>query len=303
MSTTTSIPWTDHTFNLWWGCDEVSPGCAHCYARTWDKRTGGSHWGKDSPRRFFGDKHWREPLRWNKEAALEGRRHKVFCMSMGDLFEDRPDLVAERARLWPLIDETPHLDWLLLSKRPENFAKMLPWHREARAESGAQIHYPRNVWIGVTAENQAEWKRRVPLLLMTRIETRFVSMEPMLEPIDILDLGEDYDDKALDFLDWIIIGGESGPNARVFDLEWARRVMAQAQGASIKVFMKQMGHWPYDSGMLSRAQREVLEHFTPLQLRNRGTKIKPFLNLADVKGEDMDEWPKELRIREYPEGM
>lgn len=123
MGKDTGITWTDSTFNPWWGCEKVSPGCTNCYAATFDKRVGGDHWGAKAGRRFFGDKHWREPEKWNRDAAKSGERHRVFCASMADVFEDRDDLVQPRIRLFHLISETPNLDWLLLTKRPENIRR------------------------------------------------------------------------------------------------------------------------------------------------------------------------------------
>src|SRR5262245_39758568 len=123
MGKTTAISWAHHTFNPWWGCVEVSPACDFCYARTWAARRGHAVWGKDAPRRFFGDNLWRQPLAWNRAAARAGERRRVFCASMADVLEQRSDAVgermeAERSRLWGLIRATPYLDWLLLSKRP-----------------------------------------------------------------------------------------------------------------------------------------------------------------------------------------
>src|SRR5712671_6808752 len=127
MAKNSSIEWTDHTFNPWWGCSKVSPGCNNCYAETWAKRVGEKIWGKDEPRRFFTDKHWDEPLKWNDEALSSGTRRRVFCASMADVFEQRTDLNPWRARLWKLTEETPKLDWLLLTKRPENIAASVRW--------------------------------------------------------------------------------------------------------------------------------------------------------------------------------
>src|SRR5262249_54064076 len=139
MGDKTAIEWTDHTFNPWWGCVEVSPACDFCYARTWAQRRGHPVWGTDAPRRFFGEAHWGEPLRWNRRAAATGRRARVFCASMADVLEERHDPVGAlleqaRARLWATIEATPNLDWLLLTKRPagdrplvapEDFARVL----------------------------------------------------------------------------------------------------------------------------------------------------------------------------------
>src|SRR5690348_1510361 len=107
----TSIAWTRHTFNPWWGCTKVSPGCTNCYAESMDKRIGGDHWGVHAERRFFGEAHWRQPLLWNAEAKHLGERHRVFCASMADIFEDRDDLVPHRDRLWSLIQACDSLDW------------------------------------------------------------------------------------------------------------------------------------------------------------------------------------------------
>ena len=111
MGNLTNISWTTHTFNPWWGCVNVSPGCQNCYAETFAKRTGHDVWGKDGERRMFGDKHWAEPLRWNQKAAERGETVRVFCASMGDVFEPHPALTDARKRLWALIDSTRHLTW------------------------------------------------------------------------------------------------------------------------------------------------------------------------------------------------
>jgi len=126
VGTSTAIGWTDHTFNPWWGCERVSPGCQHCYAETFAKRTGNAVWGKAAPRRFFGPKHWAEPVKWNAAAAARGVPELVFCASMADVFEPRDDLNAERARLFELIEQTPFLIWQLLTKRPEAVTELAP---------------------------------------------------------------------------------------------------------------------------------------------------------------------------------
>src|SRR5690606_14674702 len=127
MAKDSKIEWTHHTFNPWWGCAKVSPACKYCYAETWAKRIGSHVWGASAPSRFFTDKHWQDPLRWDAEAAERGERRRVFCASMADVFERRKELNEPRERLWKLIEETPHLDWLLLTKRPQNIALMAPW--------------------------------------------------------------------------------------------------------------------------------------------------------------------------------
>src|SRR3972149_10760674 len=126
VSGKTRIAWCDATFNPWWGCMKVSPGCAHCYAETLAHRYGHDVWGPGGDRRFFGDRHWAEPMAWWRRAVRDGVRRRVFCGSMCDVFEDGPQLYGQRARLFELIEATPDLDWLLLTKRPENIERMTP---------------------------------------------------------------------------------------------------------------------------------------------------------------------------------
>lgn len=171
------------TFNPWWGCQRVSPACENCYAETWDARWGGDHWGPGAPFRFFGDARWNEPRRWNKRAHQLGLRLRVFCGSMCDWLQDRPELVEPRARLIALIDETPDLDWLMLSKRPENLDRLTPW----RAQGGAPV----NVLLGTTVEDQRRADERIPELLAfpslrpAEMGRRFLSCEPLLGPVDL----------------------------------------------------------------------------------------------------------------------
>ncbi len=169
MGLETGIAWCDHTFNPWWGCVKISPACTNCYAATFDKRVGGAHWGPGSERRLFGDKHWAEPLKWDAAAKVARRRRRVFCASMADVFEGRAELDVHRQRLWALIDATPNLDWLLLSKRwgLEDVASMIPWGDTPKP----------NVWLGATAENQEYADRRSAALLAVPAATlRAVTM-------------------------------------------------------------------------------------------------------------------------------
>ena len=181
MGEKTEISWCDATFNPWWGCIKVSEGCEHCYAETFAKRTGHSIWGPaaTTQRRTFGDKHWQEPLKWHAEAAKAGERRRVFCASMADVFEAHPQLHTERALLWTLIGQTPALDWLLLTKRPENIADMVPsWWRTFGS-------WPDNVWLGTTVENQGAAEKRIPILLSIPARVRFLSCEPLLGELDL----------------------------------------------------------------------------------------------------------------------
>jgi protein gp37 len=226
MGASTAISWTDHTFNPWWGCERVSPGCQHCYAETFAKRTGNAVWGKNADRRRFGEKHWNEPSKWNKQALADGERHLVFCASMADVFEDRADHEEDRWRLWRLIIATPHLTWQLLTKRPENVAHMVPvdWMHG---------RWPNNAWIGTTVEDQQRANERIPLLTALPAPVRFLSCEPLLGPVVL--------DPSVNFPDWVICGGESGPGHRLLDVDHARSLRDQCESYGIPFFFKQVG--------------------------------------------------------------
>jgi len=236
----TEITWCDHTFNPWWGCVRVSEACRNCYAEAFDRRfvndKSPPHWGPNAPRRFFGDKHWDQPRRWNAAAEKAGERRRVFCASMADVFEDRQDLIPHRRRLWNLILATPHLDWLLLTKRPENFSKMLPWY-----DAGIPSGFPwSNVWLGVTAEDNGRAEERILTLRGIQADVRFVSCEPILEFIgaDTWDLTLGYS-RSLERIHWLIIGDESGHSGRPADVEWVRVARDAAQRHGVAFHFKQ----------------------------------------------------------------
>lgn len=237
MGEGTKIEWADHTFNPWWGCAKVSPGCEHCYAEAWAKRTGHGVWGKNSPRRFFGEKHWAEPLKWNAAAEREGVRKRVFCASMADVFEDRRDLDDARLELFSLIDKTPWLDWLLLTKRPENIVPIMEIVSHGNfGEVWNFKDHLKNVWLGTTAENQAYWDKRVPLLMGIPATIHFVSVEPLLGPIEPKLIGASWWDP-----EWVIVGGESGPKARPINPEWVEAMRDYCEFYGIPFFFKQWG--------------------------------------------------------------
>lgn len=237
MGMDSKIEWCHHTFSPWWGCVKVSPGCTNCYAEAFDHRLGGDHWGPRASRRFMSEAHWRKPVAWNRKAARAGERHRVFCASMADVFEDRSDLIGWRYRLFHLISETPNLDWLLLTKRPQNFhLRDEPWMRELP-----------NVWLGVTAEDQQRADERIPLLLQEPAAVRFVSYEPAIEAVEfqhergyLMPFKEtDPSLQRTPRVDWVIAGAESGPGARPMNLEWVRSVRDQCQSAGTSFFLKQ----------------------------------------------------------------
>ena len=187
-------------------------------------------WGSKASRRFFSDNHWQEPLIWNEEAQSAGRRERVFCASMADVFERRSDLNSQRSRLWNLIDQTPNLDWLLLTKRPQNIEAIVPWEQE----------WPYNVWLGITVENQTEAERRLPYLLSVPASVRFLSCEPLLGH---LNLRAWFRQKGLFSIDWVIAGGESGANSRPMHPDWAVSLLRQCQAFDVPFHFKQWGHW------------------------------------------------------------
>ncbi|WP_374626718.1 DUF5131 family protein [Pandoraea sp.] len=232
MGKDSRIEWTHHTFNPWWGCIKISAACDHCYAETWAKRLGEDLWGPHTPRRFFSDAHWKEPLRWDRDAARDKVRRRVFCASMADVFENRPDLETERQRLLDLIDQTPNLDWLLLTKRIHLVRKQLP----------KGYKFPRNVWLGTTVEDQATARKRIKHLLeFSSPSVRFLSCEPLLSAIDL----SEYlvKNEKGNRVDWVIAGGESGPHSRPMDPAWPTSLQRQCARAKVPFHFKQWGHW------------------------------------------------------------
>lgn len=297
MAIDSNIGWTRSTFNPWIGCTKVSPGCDHCYASvSTPARSLGVKWGAGQPRRRTSEANWRQPIKWNAEAARTGEFWPVFCSSLADVFDN--EVPPEwRADLFLLMERTPNLTWLVLTKRIGNAGGMLPalWHEK----NGGRM--PPNVWIGATIVNQEEADRDIPKLLAVPAAKRFVSYEPALGPVDWTDIrvstGEQWN--ALDrveaadaateglcsgTLDWIIIGGESdqpGMRARPFDVEWARSTIAQCKAAGVACFVKQLGS-------------------NPAPLIVEAGSVRERLWLKDRAGADPAEWPDDLRVQEWP---
>jgi protein gp37 len=260
MGEKTGISWCDHTFNPWWGCTRISAGCDNCYADAQAQRFGFQCWD-GRPRRFFGDRHWAEPLKWNEAAALAGVRRRVFAGSMCDVFEDvycdcdtRRLANKQRDRLFALIEKTPWLDWLLCTKRPENMPTLAP-------RSWAHC-WPPNVWALATVENQEVCESRINDLLRVPAFLRGLSIEPMLSRID-LGVRNWASDPAYR-IHWVIVGCESGPNRRPSCLDDVRFVVEDCEIARMAVFVKQLA------------------------------------DLSGRVSANPAEWPEDLRIQEFP---
>lgn len=232
MADNTNIEWADCTFNPWIGCTKVSPACDNCYAEAlMDVRHGRVSWGAGNDRSRTAASTWRQPRKWNRDAIAAGTRPFVFCASLADVFDNEVDL-EWRADLFELIEETPSLVWLLLTKRIGNVPAM----------AGRGPRLPANVAIGATMASQMEYDRDRMKLAAVKHELRplftFGSFEPLLGPV-ILDLNAP---------DWIIVGGESGPKARPMNLDWARSLQRQSADLHRVFNFKQVGGRGSDKG-------------------------------------------------------
>jgi protein gp37 len=297
MSENSKIEWTDHTFNPWEGCQKVGPGCDHCYAEARNARFGGGsapNWGPGAPRRRTSVSNWRKPIAWNAAHAeffaTTGRRQRVFCASLADVFDNAVD-PAWRRDLFRLIDETPNLDWLLLTKRIGNAHEMIV---EARGLAGFQWYGQANVWLGATIVNQEEADRDIPKLLETPAAVRFLSMEPLLGKTNLTDISDGHADSTIpreywvdDFdtddsppavghntlsgerwqrfgdwrhhgprIDWVIVGGESGRGARPMHPDWARSLRDQCAAAGVPFLFKQWGEYGFRADLREDVMRE-----------------------------------------------
>ena len=271
MGARTGIAWTDATWNPWQGCHKVSPGCTHCYMFR-EKR----QYGQEPNVVVRSKRHtFNLPLRLTAPA-------RIFTCSWSDFFIEEADSWRDEA--WAIIRRTPHLTYQILTKRPERIAGRLPW--------GDGAPWP-NVWGLVSAEDQEQADRRVPLILAANFAVRGVSYEPALAPMDFVNVGAmDQCSYVCDHgeqwpeghrpergIEWLIIGGESGPGARPFDLAWARSAIAQCRAAGVACFVKQLGAQPFFQ-------------------RDHGTRES--LPLHDRAGVAPEEWPADLRVREFP---
>lgn len=257
MAENSKIEWCHHTFNPWIGCTKVGPGCDHCYAEAdFDKRRHVVSWGAGQPRKRTAPSTWALPLKWDAEAERLGVRYRVFCASLADVFDN--EVPAEwRRDLFDLIASTPRLDWLLVTKRIGNAMPMLAGLTHSNDHDLRRLDMMPlpNVWIGATITSQAEADRDIPKLLAVPAAVRFLSMEPLLGPVDLFDYvpnpfscsprasarsGPFCDEPAVD---WVIVGGESGSAARPMHPNWARSLRDQCADAGVPFLFKQWGEW------------------------------------------------------------
>lgn len=336
MGESTGISWTDHTFNPWWGCQRVSPGCEHCYAEKLAvTRRKLDVWGppKTTERKRIASG-MKDLPKWNAAAKRDGVRRRVFCASMADVFEDAPQVALWRAEALDLLAQCEGLDVQLLTKRPQNIRAMVP---PSWLES-----WPAHVWVGTTVEDQRRANERIPHLLAVPAAVRFLSCEPLLEAVDLAEwiapmsmcsgcgkeheghipgncpscntdslittwgeaqaerwrTGDRYDPECPEGIadvngdggiGWVIVGGESGPGARPFDLAWARSIVAQCDAAGVPVFVKQAGDAPFDSDI------PVTVDVTTMRAKS-GNVVR----FRAHHGADPAEWPEGLRRQNFP---
>jgi protein gp37 len=279
----TTIEWADYTFNPWVGCAKVSVACAHCYAESWAKRTGQPALWKGERRRTSVT-NWNLPIRWERQAAAADIRPFVFCASLADVFEDS-SLIHDRWRadLWLMIEATKHLTWLLLTKRPQNVARLVPPHWLAG-------QWPANAWLGCTVEDQARADERVPLLLQLPAPVRFLSCEPLLGLVDLTALrdGSWHDREGAErynalsgsawwsdgspglgggpCIHWVIGGGESGARARQTQVEWAQYLRDSCVAFGAEFLWKQWGGWSAGTANTGRLLDGIEHNGRPMPL-------------------------------------
>ncbi|KKQ95353.1 MAG: putative bacteriophage protein Gp37/Gp68 [Candidatus Woesebacteria bacterium GW2011_GWA1_39_11b] len=249
MGKTTNISWTDATVNFWTGCKKVSDGCRDCYMFRDKKR-----WGQDpnkitlsSDATFYAALKWKDPKR-------------IFTCSWSDFFLEEAD--AWRNVAWQVIKNTPQHTWQILTKRPERIGRCLPddWGRGYK-----------NVQLGVTVESSKHLDR-IPYLIYTPAAVHFISLEPLIDMVDLSDFIMPCAGKRIMAnIDWVIVGGESGRTAREMKLKWAEIIIKQCRETNVPIFVKQMGAYTaHHMGMGNRA------------------------------GSNIEEWPEHLRIQQMP---
>jgi protein gp37 len=304
----TTIEWTDETWNPVRGCSRVSPGCLNCYA----ERIAARFSDEGQPFHLFAERkpkpHWTgkvglvedhltDPLHWKKP-------RRVFVNSMSDLFHEDLSYV-DLLSVFCVMGQCPRHTFQILTKRPERMLEFLKdrrWRNLGHSPAMGGDHYVAiipgehresdarflpNVWLGVSIENKAALERLYDLG-RTPAAKRFISYEPALEAVGDFRLPHFACNMGLPNPDWIIVGGESGPNARPFDIQWARDTIEVCKLGRIACFVKQLGAMPFE--------RKTFYPFSGAPQIGDS-----YLNLKDPKGGDWDEWPEDLRVREFPE--
>lgn len=323
MSTNTAIQWTDYTWSPWLGCRKVSPGCDNCYITTTTLfRT--RHIKHGAQRETLSKGYWDQAVRWNKralaqmiKAQVNGGRYRnprVFP-SLCDPFDPEVSIELFNAFM-VLVDKTPNLTWLLLTKRPQWVLSR--WKQVIRHWGRQSEDLPGNVWLGVSVEDQKRADERIPILLGIPAKVRFLSVEPMLERIDLDAALCGYEvvpehaancngtcancpvpvQRQIPIVDWVIFGGESGPNARPCHFDWIRRGVKQCKEAGVACFVKQAGSCVHEFA-------EYAHCHLPDAWPRRKTLSAPGdcmvrILLEHPKGGDPSEWPMEQRVREFP---
>lgn len=310
MAENSKIEWCDHTFNPWSGCWKVSEGCKNCYAeRLEDKRFGRAIWGASGTRTGRSEAYWEQPHKWNRKAEKDGVRYRVFCASLCDIFEDpgsHIEMAEWQLRAFKLMTQTPYLDWLLLTKRPQNILEFVPmdWFDKEYDPNAA---WPVNVWVGTSVENQARADERIPELLTVPAPIHFLSCEPLLGPIDLELRGRNYGivyETWSQLIDWVIVGGESGPNARPMHPDWARGIRDQCQKAGVPFFFKQWGEWfPWipRCGCDGLPIKHVMKNGTEYKPGNYSSSLQSMIRLGKrnagrlLDGKEHNAFPKVVR--------
>lgn len=266
MSDKSKISWCDATWNPVRGCTKVSAGCRNCYAEQYAHR----FWGPDGFKVKCLSERLDQPLHWKWP-------RKIFVNSMSDLFH--PDVpYGFIDKVFTVIARAKQPDFLVLTKRPERMRKYLEGCQRGADDTGTRFPWP-NFWAGVSCENQETADERIPILLGTTAAHRFISLEPLLGPIELPQHDQSMG-PSFSPLDWIIVGGESGPGARPCDLEWIRSIVRQCRDSGVPCYVKQLG-----------AKSEANVPVSHCRFKVTGS------------GSDPSEWPEDLRVHEFPEGL
>lgn len=335
----TSIPWCDYTLNEWEGCTKVSEGCAECYAEKRDRRhmhEKRSHWGKGAPRWRTSESTRHAPYRWNKNPFLcnvcgkpfkalnrsgthyqncwhndqaSYHRARVFLGSLMDIFDEEVPAMWLAGALWTVKD-CHELDFLLVTKRPQNFLERVHAARDEVwkvADYGPPMadwldqwlhgNYPVNVWMIASTENQKRLDERIDYLLRIPAAVHGLSCEPLLGELDLKLPGSRIYYPERKGIDWVIAGGESGPNARQMDVAWMHEIQRQCKAAGVAYFAKQLGSRVWTENANAHEWPDATAFKVPVEMMGAAAA---FVGLKSRKGEDMAEWPEEMRVRQWP---